>query len=221
MVEPYPALMQQLAELAAGLQARRDEAQQWHAQQCANAQAAIDELEAELADLRQAQVQARRQVDDVDREVAAIWAEASHRFGSTAARFAGLPPALSVPVGPEQPDEPRHWLAAARRLVHRSADPGALPRSAYPALVVFGVLGAAAGFGLATLCRLAGQRYGGDLAVGMPVIALVVTLLGPLLGLVPAKLLADHRHAVLDIRGSLAVLTAGLVTCAMLVVTLR
>ena len=43
----------------------------------------------------------------------------------------------------------------------------------------------------------------------MPVLALMVTLLGPLVGLVPARVLADRRHAVLGPRPITVVLGAG------------
>ncbi|MDG4766273.1 hypothetical protein O7632_19505 [Solwaraspora sp. WMMD406] len=215
----YPALMRRLAELAAGLQARRDEAQQWYADRFAAAEAAVAEVEAELATLRRLHAAASKEAEDVDREAAAIWAEASHRFGSAASRFVGPP---VPPPGSGVPDhEPEHWLTAARQVLGRTAEAGPLSSSGYPVLALFGVLGAAAAWGLATAGRMAGERYGGDLAVGMPVIALVVTLLGPFVGLGPAKLLADRRHAVLDARTGAIVVAAGLLTTTILLVLLR
>ncbi len=47
-------------------------------------------------------------------------------------------------------------------------------------------------------------------------LALVVTLLGPVLGLIPARLIADRRHAVLSPRPVLIVVVAGLATTLLL-----
>lgn len=220
MADSYPVLIRRLAELAAGLQARRDEAQHWYADRCAGAQAAVEQVEARLADLRQARAEASLEVEEVDREAATIWTEFAHRLGPVTDRFGGVPAPTSGPgmVGPDQADR---WLTAARGLVERSVETEPLPRTAYPALALFGALGAAAAFGFAAAARWTGERYGGDLAVGMPVIALVVTLLGPLFGLAPAKLLTDRRHAVLDVRSVAVVLVTGLVTTATLVGLLR
>ncbi|WJK35952.1 hypothetical protein [Solwaraspora sp. WMMA2065] len=212
----YPELMRRLAELAAALQNRRNEAQQWYAQRCDGAQAAVAEVETDLAELHQLHEQASRELADVDRAAADIWTEVGHRFGPLAGRLGGLPAPLPPPPGTAVDDDPEHWLAAARALVERSNDVGPLSRAAYPVLALFGAAGAVAAFGLSTAARWAGQRYGGDLAVGMPVIALVVTLVGPLLGLVPAKALADRRHAELDLRTVSIVLVAGLAATAVL-----
>ncbi|MFV2018236.1 hypothetical protein [Micromonospora sp. LOL_023] len=220
MADSYPVLIRRLAELAAGLQARRDEAQHWYADRCASAQAAVERAEAQLADLSQARAEAGLEVEEVDREAATIWAEFAHRLGPRADRFGGVPAPTSGP-GAASPDQADRWLTAARELVERSVEAEPLPRTAHPALALFGTAGAAAAFGFAAAARWTGEHHGGDLAVGMPVIALVVTLLGPLFGLAPAKLLADRRHAVLDIRSVAVVLVAGLVTTATLVVLLR
>lgn len=73
-------------------------------------------------------------------------------------------------------------------------------------------------YALGVGARALGVGYGGDLAVGMPVLALVVTLFGPLIGLVPARVLADRRHAMLGPRPITVVLGAGVVTTVLLLV---
>ncbi len=72
--------------------------------------------------------------------------------------------------------------------------------------------GAVVAYALGAAARALAAGYSGDLAVGLPVLALVVTLLGPVVGLAPARLLADRRHAVLGPRPMIVVLVAGLVT---------
>ncbi len=107
-------------------------------------------------------------------------------------------------------------LERAREVLDRTRQPGDLPGSVNPLLALCGVFGAVIAYAVATGARALGERYGGDLAVGMPVIALVVSLLGPLIGLGPAKLLADRRHALLGPRPMTIVIAAGLVTTVLL-----
>ncbi|MFY1694095.1 MULTISPECIES: hypothetical protein [unclassified Solwaraspora] len=221
MDDSYPAAMRRLAELAAALQARRDEAHHWYAQRRTIAQDAVSAAQAEVDDLLQAHADAAHDVAEVDREAAQIWTEIGYQLGPVADRFGGLPAPAAGPDAAGGPEGPQVWLDRARALAARSAEPGALTPAAQPVLALFGALGAAAAFGLATLARWVGLRYGGDLAVGMPVIALVVTLLGPLFGLAPAKALADRRHAVLHLRAVATVLIAGGVTTVALVGLLR
>jgi len=219
MDDSYPVLMRALADLAAGLDARRGEAEQWYEQRCAAATTALSEATERAGIARQVMVRVQREVEAVDNDACGIWRALADRLGPAAARFAGAPLPSTNPA--EAGDDPGRWLERARDLLDRAGEVHPVPRSAYPALMLFGVLGAVAATGLATAGRLAGDRYGGDLAVGLPVIALVVTLLGPFVGLGPAKLLADRRQATLDLRTSVMVLVAGLLTTGLLVVFLR
>lgn len=109
-------------------------------------------------------------------------------------------------------------LGRARDLLDRAGQPGELPGSVNPLLALCGVAGGVLAYGLGAGARALGVGYGGDLAVGLPVLALVVTLLGPLVGLVPARVLADRRHAVLGPRPITVVLGAGLLTTVLLLV---
>jgi hypothetical protein len=117
--------------------------------------------------------------------------------------------------------DPVTLLAGVRDLLDRTRQPGDLPGSVNPLLALCGVAGAVLAYALGGAARAAGDRYGGELAVGLPVLALVVTLLGPLVGLVPAKVLADRRHAVLGPRPVAVVLVAGLLTTVLLLALTR
>lgn len=208
----YDRLIRQLAETAAWVQAQRAEAQAWYAQQCASAERAV-RAAAEAVDQAEAEVAAaREEADRIEAEVAYLWQALRDRFG-WAARRLGDPP---VPAQGAAPADPDTLLESAREVLDRVKHPGELPSSTQPLLALFGVLGAVAAYGLGLAARAAGARYGGDLAVAMPVLALVVTLLGPVTGLAPARLLADRRHAGLDTRSVATVLIAGVITTAAL-----
>ncbi|MFB9236430.1 hypothetical protein ACFFWC_12855 [Plantactinospora siamensis] len=219
-VEPvdrgYADLLGQLAALSARVAAQRAEAQSWYAGQreaadraVANAQDAVRRAEDRFGAAKEA-------AERVDAEVDALWQALPGRLGVPAGRL-GAPPAPAA----DAPEDPVRPLEAARALLTRAARPAELPASVNPVLVLFGVLGAALAAGLGALVRLAGARYGGDLRVGLPVVALVVTLLGPVVGLVPARRLADRRHAVLGPRPITVVVVAGLLTTGVLVALLR
>ena len=216
MSESYGRLMRRLAEASGRVAAQRSEADAWYERQCDRAEAAVRDA-AETMRRAEAELAASRDVvERTDAEVAHLWQTLRGRLGP-AARRAASPP---VPVADAEAD-PAVLLDGVRDLLERVRRPGELPGSAQPLMALFGIFGAAASYGLGAAARGVGDRYGGDLAVGMPVLALVVTLLGPVVGLAPAKLLADRRHAGLEVRAVVVVLVAGLLTTAALLALYR
>ncbi|MER7459184.1 hypothetical protein [Micromonospora sp. NPDC126480] len=214
--ESYAAQVRRLADLTERVSAQRAEAHTWYDQQCSAARRAVADAGDQVRRAERELAAARELQERVDAEVRLLWQELRGRLGS-AGRRAGGPPG---PVGGATGD-PLPMLAAVRDLLARTGQPGELPGSVNPLLVLCGVVGAAVAYALGTAARTAGDRYGGDLAVGMPVLALVVTLLGPLVGLVPAKLVADRRHAVLGPRPAAIVVVAGLATTVLLLTVPR
>ncbi|MFJ6198993.1 hypothetical protein [Micromonospora sp. NPDC092111] len=212
--DTYAAHVRRLAELTGRVAAQRAEAQAWHDQQCAAAERAVDQAADQLRDAEQEVTAARSLLDRVDAEVGHLWAELRSRLG---ARRLGDPP------GParDATGDPVPLLRGVRELLDRTGQRGELPGAVNPLLALCGVAGAVAAYAVGAAARALGHRYGGDLAVGMPVLALVVTLLGPVAGLAPAKRLADRRHALLGPRPLAIVLIAGLVTTVLLLVTSR
>ncbi|TDC68502.1 hypothetical protein E1193_31160 [Micromonospora sp. KC606] len=211
--DTYAAHVRRLAELAGRVRTQRAEAQAWHDQQCAAAERAVAEAVERLRRAEAELTEARSMVDRVEAEVAHLWAELRGRLRLGARR-------LGPPPGParDATGDPVDALRAARDLLERAGQPGELPGSANPLLALCGVAGALLTYALGAGARAVGERYGGDLAAGMPVLALVVTLLGPLAGLAPAKRLADRRHALLGPRPAGIVLVAGLATTVALLV---
>ncbi|MER7271283.1 hypothetical protein ABT344_23655 [Micromonospora carbonacea] len=214
--ETYAAQVRRLAELTDRVRTQRAEAHAWHEQQCAAAERAVAEAAEQLREAEREAADARELVERVDAEAAHLWQQLRARLGAGARR-------LGDPPGParDASGDPLLLLHGVRGLLDRTRQPGELPASANPLLALCGVVGAALMFALGLGARALGARNGGDLAVGLPVLALVVTLLGPLVGLALAKRLADRRHAVLSPRPITVVLVAGVVTTGVLLVLAR
>ncbi|SIM67116.1 hypothetical protein [Micromonospora cremea] len=211
--ETYAAQLRRLAELTARVREQRAEAHTWYDRQCAAADRAVADAAGQVQRAEEELVAAREQQERVDAEVAHLWQQLRERLGAGARRLGGPP----APANGGATD-PVLLLSRARDLLDRAGQPGELPGSVNPLLALSGVAGALLAYALGAGARALGVGYGGDLAVGMPVLALVVTLLGPLVGLVPARMVADRRHAVLGPRPITVVLGAGLVTTALLLV---
>ncbi|MEU1606305.1 hypothetical protein [Micromonospora matsumotoense] len=212
--DTYAAHVRRLAELTGRVANQRAEAQAWHDQQCAAAERAVAQATAQVRDAEQEVTDARSMLERVDTEVGHLWAELRTRLGT---RRLGDPPGPARDVT----GDPVPLLRGVRELLDRTGQRGELPGSVNPLLALCGVAGAVVAYALGAGARTIGQRYGGDLAVGMPVLALVVTLLGPLAGLAPAKRLADRRHALLGPRPLAIVLAAGVLTTVLLLVSTR
>ncbi|MFC4018686.1 hypothetical protein ACFOW4_12150 [Micromonospora sp. GCM10011542] len=210
--ETYAAQVRRLADLTARVAEQRAEAHTWYDRQCAAADRAVADAVEQLHRAEEELVAAREQQERVDAEVAHLWQQLRARLGG--GRRLGGPPA---PAGNGSID-PVLPLARARDLLDRTGQPGELPGSVNPLLALCGVAGAVLAYALGAGARALGVGYGGDLAVGLPVLALMVTLLGPLIGLVPARVLADRRHAVLGPRPITVVLGTGLLTTVLLLV---
>ncbi|MFU8875846.1 hypothetical protein [Micromonospora sp. SL4-19] len=209
--ETYAAQIRRLAELTARVAAQRAEAHTWYAQQCAAADRAVAEAAEQVRRAEAEVAEARELVERVDAEATHLWGELRARVGPSARR-------LGDPPGParDASGDPVPLLHGVRQLLDRTRQPGELPGSANPLLVCCGVGGSVVAYALGAGARALGAGSGGDLAVGMPVLALVVTLLGPLVGLAAARLLADRRHAALSPRPIALVVAAGLAATVLL-----
>ncbi|MEV0002785.1 hypothetical protein AB0H28_10910 [Micromonospora sp. NPDC050980] len=209
--QTYADQIRRLAELTARVAAQRSEAHTWYAQQVAAAERAVAEAADQVRRAETELVEAQRMVERVDGEVTHLWAGLRDRLGGGARRLGDPPGPVRDAVG-----DPVPLLRGVRELLERTGQPGELPGSVNPLLIACGIGGALVAYLLGIGARTLGAGSGGDLAVGLPVLALVVTLLGPLVGLAPARLLADRRHAVLTPRPMILVAGSGLATTLLL-----
>jgi hypothetical protein len=216
----YRAVLGRLAALADTAARHRAEALRWYEQHRAAADAAERTAEEAVRQASDAVRAAQREVEQIDARAAGLWFEFVHRVGPTAERFGRTVPAPVVPRqrGERGPDD--YLNEVVSRLAYT---PPARPLTNATQLLfaVFGAIGGAIGFGLAEALRWAGRQAGGDLAIGLPVVALIVMLTGPVLAVVGAKRVADRRGAPLDAAAVGVLLLGGLVTVGLLFATLR
>jgi hypothetical protein len=215
--EAYGQVMARLAELRAAVAAAQAEADQWYERQVAAAGAAVDEATAAAAQAAEELATAQAALQITDAEAAHLWRQLAARIGAPGARLGSTPP----PTPSAAPADPDQLLAGVRDLLVRARQPRSLPGWAYPVLGLLGALGAAlagaAGWGL----RSGGHVLGHDFAIALPVLGQIVTLLGPLVGLAPAKLLTDRQNAAFDATAIAVTVAAGLVATCALGITLR
>ena len=215
----YRGLLGRLAGLDAAAAADRAEAVTWHDQKVA---AADEKVRAAAEDVRAAERavrEARREREKVDADVRGLWATFVHDAGPRAERFGRTPP---DPVVPRQRDRPPHeYLEEAAKTSRYQAPARPLTSVTSVLFAAFGFLGGACGVVAHQLLRWAGREAGGDWAVGLPVLALIVMLVGPVLAVFGAKRVADRRGVGLTASSVATVLIAGLLTAAILWSALR
>ena len=212
--QTYAAQLRRLAELTARVREQQAEAHAWYEQQCAAADRAVAESADEVNRAERELAAARELQERVDAEVAVLWQELNTRLGG-GGRRAGSPPAPA----PDAVGDPVPLLEGVRDLLRRTRQRGELPGNLNPLMLLCGVGGAVLAYALGAGARVLAGRSDGELAVGLPVLALVITLLGPVLGLIPARLIADRQHATLSPRPVLLVAAAGLTTTLLLLTT--
>ncbi|HEU4425206.1 MAG TPA: hypothetical protein VFR67_21970 [Pilimelia sp.] len=215
--DDYHRLMRELAEAGAQAQQRRDEVQRWYDAQCRKAAQARTDAERDARNAAADVAEAEAGVGDVDAEAAQLWSLLGSRTGAAGRRL-GEPPAPTRPADPAA--DPHALLDGVRDLLDEARQARPLPGRTYPLLALFGLVGAGLAAALAHGLRVAAHETGGDLGVGLPVVALIVALLGSFAGLVPAKRLADRRGATLDAGSVGVVVVVGLATAGGLLVLL-
>jgi hypothetical protein len=219
-VPDYRVVLRRLTALADEAARHRAEAERWHDERVAAAdeaeRAAEEAVRQSLRGVREAQ----RELEGVDARAAGLWSEFVHRVGPSAERFGRSVP---EPVVPRQRGEhgPEEFLQEVATRLAYTPPTRPLTNATQALFALFGALGGAVGFALSEGLRWAGREAGGDWAVGLPVVALIVMLTGPVLGVDPAKRVADRRGSPLDAAAVAVVLISGLVTAGLLYATLR
>jgi len=209
----YRGLVRQLAGLDAAAAEDRAEANDWHDDKVA---AAADKLRAAEQDVREAEQAyrlARKAREGVEAEVADAWNKYVHETGGKAERFGRTAPEPAIPH--QRDRDPQDYLQEAAATARVKAAPTTLMFAA------FGFLGGTAGVAAHQVLRWAGREAGGDWAVALPVLALIVMLVGPVLAVFGAKRVADRRGVGLDATAVATVLVTGLFTAALLWAAVR
>jgi hypothetical protein len=216
----YREVLRRLTALDDEAAAHREEARRWYDERCAAADEA-ERISAEAVvqadrDVRAAQ----RDVEAVDARAAGLWSDFVHRVGPAAERFGRTVP---EPVVPRQRGDrgPEDYLQEVATRLAYTPPARPLTNLTQGLFALFGVVGGLIGFGLARGLRWIGHAGGGDWAAGLPVVALIVMLTGPVLGIAAAKRMADRRGVPLDTAAVALVLIAGLLSVGLLSAALR
>lgn len=209
----YRELIRSLAGIDAEVDGHRAEAHDWYERTVANAEAKYREAEQHAAACGQRVRDAGRHDQDIEMRVYDAWGETTSRFGRI-----GAPPTPVLPPDGD-PRGAEEWLRDAQAQLARSGRRPGLPEQTRNILVALGVLGGVlaglAGFGV----RAAGDSVGGDLAVVLPVLALLLTLaLGPIIALLAGKVYADRRGAVLESGAVSVLIVSSLITAGLAIV---
>jgi hypothetical protein len=215
----YREVLRRLTALDDEAAAHRAEAERWYDERVA---AADDKVRAATEDAREAERavrDARRDLEAVDARAAGLWSDFVHRVGPAAERFGRTKPSPTVPRQRDR-DAEEYLQEAATTVAYT---PPARPLTGGTTLLfgVFGFAGGAVGVAANQVLRWAGREAGGDWATALPVLALIVMLLGPVLAVFGAKRVADRRGAGLDAGAVATVLITGLVTAGIAFAALR
>jgi hypothetical protein len=215
----YRGLLRRLAGLDAAAAADRAEALTWHDERVTAADDKVRRADEDVAAAELAVRDARRERERIDAEVAGLWATFVHDTGPRAERFGRTPPEATVP---RQRGRDAHEYLEEAAATSRYQPP-ARPLSGVTSAMfaAFGFLGGACGVVAHQLLRWAGRAAGGDWAVGLPVLALIVMVVGPVLAVFGAKRVADRRGVGLTASSIATVLIAGLLTAGVLWSALR
>jgi hypothetical protein len=215
----YRDVVRRLTELDEEAAAYRAEAQRWYDGRVAAAAEKIDAAERDVQEAEQAVREARRDQEAVDARAAGLWADFVHKVGPAAERFGRTKPAATVPH--QRDRDADGYLTEAATSAQYTPPARPLTGGVKTLFVLFGLAGGAVGVVIHELLRSSGRAAGGDWATAAPVLALVVMLLGPILAVFGAKLVADRRGVPLDLAAVATVLVTGVLTVALVLAVLR
>jgi hypothetical protein len=215
----YRAVLRRLAGLDAEAAADRAEASAWHDERVAAADEAVRAAEEEVRKADRAVREARREREEIDARAAQIWSDYVHAAGTSVERYGRTLPEPSVPR--QRDRDADVYLQEAAATIKYEPPPRPLSGATTVMFAAFGFMGGALGVAAHQVLRWAGRSAGGDWAVGLPVLALLVLLLGPVLAVFGAKRVADRRGVGLDATAILTVLLTGLLTAGLLYTALR
>jgi len=215
----YRGVVRKLTNLDDDAATHRAEARSWHDSRAIEADNAVRAADQRIREAQAAVATARRELEEVDARAAGLWAEFAHQVGRVADRFGAQAPQPTVPRQRDRRAE--EYLQEAAATAAWAPAPRPLTGAASLLYAGLGALGGAVGLAAYLLLRWAGREGGGDWAAGLPVVALVVALLGPILAVVTAKRVADRRDVQLDASAVATVLIAALISAGLVLAVLR
>jgi hypothetical protein len=218
--DDYRAVIRRLTTLDQEAAAHRAEAVAWHDGRVAAADDKVRSAEDSVRAAQHAVRDAQQALEEVDARAAGLWSDFVHRVGPPAERFGRTVPAPAVPRQRDDRDAEDYLRDVATKVAYT---PPARPLTRATTIMfgLFGFIGGILGVVAYQLLRWAGEEAGGDWASGLPVVALIAMLLGPIVAVVGAKRVADRRGVGLDTAAVATVLGTGLLTAGLLVAVLR
>ncbi|BCY12500.1 hypothetical protein [Actinoplanes sp. L3-i22] len=211
----YRTVLRRLTTLDQRAARLRAEAAEWHAAESAAADEAVQAADERVRAARNAVRDARRDLEQVDARAAGLWADYVHRAGPIAERFGKLPPA-GIPRQRADDRPPEEYLAEVEKRIKWTAPARPITFGTKILFWIFGLAGGILGAIGNQVLRGTGAASTGDWHEAAPVVALLVLLACPVLGVVAAKLVADQRKVGLDTATVVTVLVTGLVTAMLL-----
>jgi hypothetical protein len=215
----YRTVLRRLTSLDEEAAAHRAEAARWHDGRVAAADDAVRAAEENVRAAEREVQAARRNLEEIDARAAGLWSDFVHKVGPTAERFGKTVPEPTVPR--QRDRDPEEFLKEAATTAGYTPPPRPLTGATKLMFGTFGFIGGTIGVAAAQVLRWAGTEAGGDWANGLPVLALIVLLLGPVLAVFGAKRVADRRSVALDPAAVATVLISGLVTAGVIFAGLR
>ena len=218
--DDYRGVVRRLTTLDQEASAHRAEAMAWHDSRVAAADDKVRAAEETVRAAQQAVRQAQREFEEIDARAAGLWSDYVHRVGPAAERYGKQVPEATIPRQRDGRGAGDYLQEVATKVAYT---PPARPLSGATTVVfaVFGFIGGAVGVAAYELLRWTGRTAGGDWSSALPVVALIVLLLGPLIAVAAAKRMADRRGVALNVAAVSTVLGTGLVTAGLLVSVLR
>jgi hypothetical protein len=215
----YRDVVRRLTALDEEAAAYRAEAQRWFDGRVAAAAEKIEAAERDVRAAEQAVREARRDQEAVDARAAGLWSDFVHKVGPSAERFGRTKPAATVPA--QRDRSAQEYLQEAATSVQYTPPARPLTGGVKMLFVLFGLAGGVVGVVVHQLLRSSGRAAGGDWATAAPVLALIIMLLGPVLAVFGAKLVADRRGVALDLAAVGTVLVTGILTAGLVLAALR
>lgn len=211
----YRGLLRRLAGLEAAAAADRTEAGEWHDERLAAATDKLRTAEGDVLAAERAVRAARKDREAVEAQVNETWNRYVHDTKGRAERFGRTAPEATIPRQRDR-DAEEYLHEAETTMRQPTAAPRPFTGATTAMFALFGFVGGACGVAAHQVLRWAGREAGGDWAVALPVIALIVMLVGPVLAVFGAKRVADRRGVDLDASAVATVLVTGLFTAALL-----